>query len=173
MKYIKYFLKIILISQLLIAPFKKFLFTIKVLYSIKYTIGTYKISQYFHYYIIYKFLGFLANIFWKNDLNINLNSMMQLKMFADLQSHHDLPLLPSWFRSLVIDSEIIKNINDGSMVYITFDTRTNVIRGPGIEIETLKTSIFPTINPMPINLNIQKVQFIEQPNPKIQVIFIN
>ncbi|CAI6344354.1 unnamed protein product [Macrosiphum euphorbiae] len=112
--------------------------------------------------------GFLANIFWKNDLNINLNSMMQLKMFADLQSRHDLPLLPSWFRSLVIDSEIIKNINHGSMVYITFDTRTNVIRGPGIEIETLKTSIFPTIDPMPINLNIQKVQFIEQPYPKIQ-----
>jgi len=99
--------------------------------------------------------------------------MMQLKMFADLQSHHDLPLLPSWFRSLVIDSEIIKNINHGSMVYITFDTRTIVIRGPGIEIETLKTSIFPTINPMPIHLNIQKVQFIEQPNPKIQVIFTN
>jgi len=126
-----------------------------------------------HYNIIYKFLGFLANIFWKNDLNINLNSMMQLKMFADLQSRHDLPLLPSWFRSLVIDSEIIKNINHGSMVYITFDTRTNVIRGPGIEIETLKTSNFPTIDPMPINLNIQKVQFIEQPYPKIQVILIN
>jgi len=98
--------------------------------------------------------------------------MMQLKMFADFQSHH-LPLLPSWFRSLVIDREIIKNISPGSLIYITFDTRTNVIRGPGIEIETLKTSTFPTIEPRPINLNVQKVQLIEQPNPKIQVIFIN
>jgi len=98
---------------------------------------------------------------------------MQLKMFADLQSHQDLPLIPSWFRSLVIDSEIVKNINDGSLVYITYDTRTNVIRGPGIEIEILKTSIFPTIDPLPVNLNIQKVQFVEQPNPKIQVICID
>ncbi|XP_026815045.1 fatty acid synthase-like isoform X2 [Rhopalosiphum maidis] len=111
--------------------------------------------------------GFLAIIFWKNDLNINLNSMMQLKMFADFQSHH-LPLLPSWFRSLVIDKEIIKNISPGSLIYITFDTRTNVIRGPGIEIETLKTSTFPTIEPKSINLNVQKVQLIEQPNPKVQ-----
>lgn len=173
MKYIDYFLKIILNSQLLIIPFKKYLFLIKVLYFIKYKISTYKLSKYLHYYIVHKFLGFLANIFWKNDININLNSLMQLKMFVDLQSHHDMPLLPYWFRSLVIDNEIIKNIKHGSMVYITFDTRTNVIRGPGIEIETLKTSTFPKIDPLPMNLNVQKVQFVEQPNPKIQVIFIN
>jgi len=100
--------------------------------------------------------------------------MMQLKMFSDFQSYHDIPLLPSWFRSLVIDKEKIKHFTEGSMVYITFDTRTNVIRGPGIEIEVLKTSVFPTISPPPINLNIQKVQFLEQPNPNIHVIcFIN
>lgn len=98
--------------------------------------------------------------------------MMQLKMFADLQSHHDTPLLPSWFRSLVIDKEKYKNIPQGSIVYITFDTRTNVIRGPGIEIEVLRTSVFSTISPPPINLNIQKVQFVNQPNPKIHVIYL-
>ncbi|VVC35574.1 Hypothetical protein CINCED_3A020887 [Cinara cedri] len=110
--------------------------------------------------------GFLANIVWKNDLSFNINSMMQLKMFADLQSNYETPLLPSWFRSLVIDKEKMKNIFQGSLVYITFDTRTNVIRGPGIEIEVLKTSVFPTICPPPINLNIQKVQFVDQSNPK-------
>lgn len=98
--------------------------------------------------------------------------MMQLKMFADLQEHYDLPLLPSWFRSLVIDNDIIRNINEGSLVHITFDTRTNVIRGPGIEIEVLKTSTFPTFDPLTTNLNIQNVQFVEQPNPDIQVVFI-
>uniref|UniRef100_A0A2S2QQD5 Fatty acid synthase n=1 Tax=Sipha flava TaxID=143950 RepID=A0A2S2QQD5_9HEMI len=111
--------------------------------------------------------GLLANIIWNNDFNINLNSMMQLKMFSDVQSYHDLPLLPSWFRSLVIDKEKIKTITHGSMVYITFDTRTNVVRGPGVEIEILKNSVFPTICPAPINLNIQKVQFVDQSNPKI------
>lgn len=96
--------------------------------------------------------------------------MMQLKMFADLQSHYDTPLLPSWFRSLVIDKEKMKNIFQGSLVFITYDTRTNVIRGPGIEIEVLRTSVFPTICPPPINLNIQKVQFVDQSNPKTSVI---
>lgn len=96
--------------------------------------------------------------------------MMQLKMFSDLQSHHDTPLLPSWFRSLVIDKKKFKNIHQGSMVYITFDTRTNVIRGPGIEIEVVRTSVFPTISPPPINMNIQKVQFVNQFDPKINVI---
>lgn len=96
--------------------------------------------------------------------------MMQLKMFADVQSYPDLPLLPSWFRSLVIDKEKIKTITQGSLVYITFDTRTNVIRGPGVEIEILRTTVFPTICPAPINLNIQKVQFVDQSNPKIHVI---
>lgn len=96
--------------------------------------------------------------------------MMQLKMFADLQSHHDTPLLPSWFRSLVIDNKKFKSIPQGSMIYITFDTRTNVIRGPGIEIEVLRTSVFPTICSPHINLNIQKVQFVNQPDPKIHVI---
>lgn len=96
--------------------------------------------------------------------------MMQLKMFADLQSHHEIPLLPSWFRSLVIDKNKMKNILNESLIYITFDTRTNVIRGPGIEIEVLRTSIFPTICPPSINLNIQKVQFVDQSNPKTNVI---
>lgn len=119
-------------------------------------------------------LGFLANVLWKSDLNININSMMQLKMFSDLQSHQDLPLLPLWFRSLVIDKEKINNLIEGSMVNITFDTRTNVIRGPGIEIEALRTSVFPEICSPPINLNIQKVQFFDQPNSNIHVIcFIN
>jgi hypothetical protein len=130
-----------------------------------------KKSKYLRYYIVYKFLGLLANIIWNNDFNINLNSMMQLKMFSDVQSYHDLPLLPSWFRSLVIDKEKIKTITHGSMVYITFDTRTNVVRGPGVEIEILKNSVFPTICPAPINLNIQKVQFVDQSNPKIHVIY--
>jgi len=97
--------------------------------------------------------------------------MMQLKMFSDLQSHHDTPLLPSWFRRLAIDKEKLKTITEGTIIYITFDTRTNVIRGPGIEIEVLKTSVFPTISPPPINLNIQKVQFLKQPDPNIRVIF--
>lgn len=114
----------------------------------------------------------MANIVWKNDLNIDLNSMMQLKMFADIQSQTCLSLLPSWFRSLIIDKEKFKNLTQGSLVYITFDTRTNVIRGPGIEIELLKTSVFPTICPPAINLNIQKVQFVDQLNPEIHVIFI-
>lgn len=96
--------------------------------------------------------------------------MMQLKMFADLQSQHDIPLLPSWFRSLVIDKQIIKNFSQESLAYITFDSRTNVIRGPGIEIEVLRTSEFSTIRPPPINMNIQQVQFIDQPNSKTIVI---
>lgn len=95
--------------------------------------------------------------------------MMQLKMFADVRLYHDLPLLPSWMRSLVIDKEKIKTITVGSIVYITFDTRTNVIRGPGLEIEILRTSTFPTICPEPINLNIQKVQFVDQSHPQINV----
>lgn len=96
--------------------------------------------------------------------------MMQIKMFFDLQSQHDRPLLPSRFRSLVIDTEKIEKISGGSLVYITFDIRTNVIRGPGVEIEVLKNSVFPTISPVPTNLNIQKVQFVDQLNPRIQVI---
>lgn len=123
-----------------------------------------------HYYIVHKFLGFLATILWKKDLNINLNSMMQLKMFADLQPYQDMPLVPSWFRNLVIDKEIIKTINEGSMVYITYDSRTNVIRGPGIAIEMLKTSVFSKICPQPMNLNVQQIQFINQPcSQNIQV----
>lgn len=98
--------------------------------------------------------------------------MMQLKMFADIQSHTGISLLPSWFRRLVIEKEKFKNLTQGSLVYITFDTRTNIIRGPGIEIEMLKTSIFPTICSSEINLNIQKVQFIDQLNPQIHVIFM-
>lgn len=97
--------------------------------------------------------------------------MMQLKMFADLQSNHDTPLLPSWFRSLVIDKEKFKNFTHGSLVYITYDTRTNVIRGPGIEIEVLRTCTFPKVYPSPVNLNIQEVQFVHQHNPKTHVIF--
>lgn len=111
----------------------------------------------------------MATVLWKNDLNFNLYSMMQLKMFANLHSHHDTPLLPSWFRSLVIDKERIKKFTEGSMVYITFDSRTNVIRGPGIEIEILRTTVFPKICPLPINLNVQQVQFVDQPDPKVQV----
>lgn len=97
---------------------------------------------------------------------------MQLKMFADLQSRHDTPLLPSWFRSLVIDRTIINNFTQSSMAYITYDFRTNVIRGPGIEIEVLRTSVFSTICSPPMNLNIQQVQFIDQSNTKTLVIFI-
>lgn len=97
--------------------------------------------------------------------------MMQLKMFADLQLNHDLPLLPSWCRSLVIDREKFKNITPGSLIYISFDLRTNVIRGPGIEIEVLKTSTFPQLCPPSVNLNIQEVQFVHQPYPKTYVIF--
>lgn len=115
----------------------------------------------------------MANVLWNNDLNVNLNAMMQVKMFVDLQSHYDKPLLPSRFRSLVIDTEKIKKISVGSLVYITFDIRTNVIRGPGIEIEVLKTSVFPTISQVPTNLNIQKVQFVDQLNPRIHVIYLN
>lgn len=96
--------------------------------------------------------------------------MMQLKIFADLQSQHDVPLLPSWFRSLVIDKQIINNFIQEPLAYITFDSRTNVIRGPGIEIEVLRTSEFPIFRPPPINMNIQQVQFIDQPNSKTLVI---
>lgn len=96
--------------------------------------------------------------------------MMQLKMFADLQSQHDIPLLPSWFRSLVIDKQKINNFANNSLAYITFDSRTNTIRGPGIEIEVLRTSVFPTIRPPPINMNVQQVQFIDQLNSKTLVI---
>lgn len=98
--------------------------------------------------------------------------MMQLKMFADLQSHTGISLLPLWFRSLVIDKKKFNDLTQGSLVYITYDIRTNVIRGPGIEIEMLRTSVFPTICSPAINLNIQKVQFVNQLNPQINVIFI-
>lgn len=94
-------------------------------------------------------------------------------MFVDLQSQQDRPLLPSRFRSLVIDTEKVEKIRGGSLVYITFDIRTNCIRGPGIEIEILKNSVFSTISPVPTNLNIQKVQFVDQLNPKIHVIYLN
>lgn len=140
-----------------------------VFYVLYVTKNTYK-PQYFLHYIVFKFTGFSASILWKNDLNIDLNSMMQLKMFADLQSQHDMPLLPSWFRSLVIDKQKINNFANKSLAYITFDSRTNTIRGPGIEIEVLRTSVFPTIRPPPINMNIQQVQFIDQPNSKTLVI---
>jgi len=98
--------------------------------------------------------------------------MMQLKMFADLQSRHNTALLPSWFRSLVIDKTITNNFTQSSMAYITFDSRTNVIRGPGIEIEVLRTSVFSAICPPPMNLNIQQVQFIDQSNTKLLVIHL-
>lgn len=128
-------------------------------------------SLFLFYYSLCECLGLMASVLWKNDLNIDLNSMMQLKMFADLQSHNDKALLPSQFRSLVIDREIISNFTTDTIVYITFNTRTNVIRGPGIEIEVLQTSEFSSICPLPTDLNIQKVQFVEQPYPKTQVIY--
>lgn len=93
-------------------------------------------------------------------------------MFVDLQSLHDRPLLPSRFRSLVIDTEKVKKISGGSLVYITFDIRTNILRGPGLEIEVLQNAVFPTISAVPTNLNIQKVQFVDQNNPRIHVIFV-
>ncbi|XP_050431818.1 fatty acid synthase-like [Adelges cooleyi] len=112
--------------------------------------------------------GYIAKVIWSNDLNLNLNTMMQLKMFADHESSNTNPLLPSWFRSLIIDKEKMSTTSAGSMVFVTFNFRTNVIRGPGLELECLKTSVFQNICPPVLDLQIQKVQFVSQPNPNIQ-----
>ncbi|XP_065203846.1 fatty acid synthase-like [Planococcus citri] len=119
--------------------------------------------------IIFTNEGCHASLIWEDNLSYLINTIAHVIMLYDLCTKESGAVLPSFFLRLAIEMEKYSNMQSGTVVNITYDKNTNIVKGPGLELAGFRTTFIPATSSKN-DLLLQDIQFVPYNNPQTQSI---